>query len=175
MARVNTNRVYGKPNTTMQKPVQSATALTTEIKEQKAPAVVERKAPTKIVTKSVPVENKSFPFVLVLFAIICTSMVMLMVFNYAKRYEASVTLSNMERKLAKLETELATLEAQNETAVSSLELQSYGTENLGYVPEDQLPYRVVSVEKEDRIVSSESTEQKGGFEMFLSTIKSLFE
>lgn len=174
MARVNTSRVYGKPNMNTARPKASTTAVA-EIKKPSAPIAAPAKTGAKIITKSVPVENKSFPFVLVLFALICTSMVMLMVFNYAKRYEASVELSNQQKTLARLESELATLEAQNETAVSSYELQSYGVEELGYVPEDQLPYRVVSVERQDKIVSSEQDEQKGGFEMFLSTIKSLFE
>ncbi len=179
MAKVNTNRIYGKQtaNTAVKKPQVGSSVSIVKPQEKKSTAVAvsTKKAGTKILTKSVPVENKSFPFVLVLFALICTSMIILMVFNYAKRYEASVILSNQERQLEKLQTELATLEAQNETAVSSLELQSYSTEQLGYVSGDLLPYRVVSVEREDRIISSEPNEQKGGFEILLSTIKALFE
>lgn len=177
MAKVNTNRMYGKQNTNTvaKKPQVSSSVSIVKQQEQKPVFAAAKKGGTKILTKSVPVQNKSFPFVLVLFALICTSMIMLMVFNYAKRYEASVLLSNQEKQLEKLQTELATLEAQNKTAVSSYELQTYSTEELGYVPGDQLPYRVVSVEREDRIISAEQTEQKGGFEILLSTIRALFE
>ncbi len=177
MAKVNTNRIYGKQNTNAvsKKPEVSSSVTVAKPQTQITTTSATKRSGAKILTKSVPVQNKSFPFVLVLFALICTSMIMLMVFNYAKRYEASVLLSNQERQLESLQTELAMLEAQNETAVSSLELQSYSTKELGYVPGDQLPYRVVSIEREDRIISAEQTEEKGGFEILLSTIRALFE
>lgn len=179
MARVNTNRMYGKQNTnTVSKKPQASSSVSIVKAEANKPSVpvrAKRQTGAKIITKSVPVQNKSFPAVLVLFALICTSMVMLMVFNYAKRYEASVLLSNQERELERLQTELMTLEAQNDTAVSSLELQSYSTDELGYVSEEQLPYRIVSIERQDRIISSGQEDQKGGFEILLSTIKALFE
>lgn len=176
MARINTNRMYGKQNTNAaKKKPEVSSSVAIEVQRPSAPAPVHKNTGTRIVTKSVPVQNKSFPFVLVLFALICTSMVMLMVFNYAKRYETSVNVSKMERELERLKTELTTLEAQNETAVSNMELQSYGKDELGYVCEDQLPYRVVSIERKDRIITDEEAEQKGGFEILLSTIRSLFE
>ncbi len=179
MARVNTNRMYGKKNTnTVSKKPQANPSVSIVKAQEKKPSVpvkAQRQTGARIITKSVPVQNKSFPAVLVLFALICTSMVMLMVFNYAKRYEASVVLSNQERELERLKTELTALEAQNDTAISSFELQSYSTDELGYVSEEQLPYRVISIERQDRIISSAEDEQKGGFEILLSTIKALFE
>lgn len=179
MAQVRTQRIYKKSDLLENSHKKQTEALseniTVAVARNTVSNNVKKSRGEKIVTKSVPAKNKTFPAVLVIFSLICTSMIILMVFNYARQYEASVNLSRQKKELERINSELALVENQINTAVSSLELEAYSTDELGYVSAEQLPYRVVSANREDKIVSTESNKEIGGFEMLLSTIKGLFE
>ena len=132
-----------------------------------------------IATKNIKSKNKSFPFVLITGALLCTAMVMLMVFNFARQYELNVEVSRQTKELSKLDQELRSVDEKIERELAAQNLEKYSVEVLGYVPKEQLECRVIESERKDVITVAKTENKQSGFEVLLSslydTIKSLFE
>ncbi len=206
MAQVNTRRIYDekseltldrkyKTTYSAESPVKKAPALpearkVSPVKHASAAIINATKQTTgeiiakhrrpmhgqKIETKSIEVKNKTFPATLIIAALICTSMLTLMIFNYAKEYELAVTISRQESSLEKLNTKLAELEDQTETALDSADIVRFAKDELGYVPKDQLSARVISTEHHDTIRSLRAEEKKnGGIGTLLSSLYGMFK
>lgn len=189
MAQVSTNRIYNiKSELTLDRkykvtrqPEEKTAAMTEKVERYDGEIIAKhQKRPEgeKIVTVSAP-KTKSFPFSLVIGAVICTVMVLFLVLNYAKQYELTVNINRQEKELTKLTEELSDVNAQISAAAGAINMRAIDEDYYGYVPKDQLDSKVISTERTDTVTVKEERRSDGGIATMLSTlydtIRNIFE
>lgn len=193
MAQVSTKRIYNikseltldqKYKVTKQSSVSQKHASKTSALEKKHTADTKSVAKhVRCVSEEAPTVNvqsaKSFPYSLVIGALICTVMLLMLVLNFAKRYELTVNVSQNEKTLNILQEELADLNTEIDTAVTELSLGAYSNEYFGYVTKDQIGSRIISSDRGDTVTVLSGEEKGGGIGTVLSTlydaIRNIFE
>lgn len=91
------------------------------------------------------------PVTLILMIIVCTVMLMIMVWSFVRINEYTIDIENLQDELDGLKSSRSSLTIQLEQKNNLQEIQEYAVNVLGMVKLDQLAKKYITVDKEDRI------------------------
>lgn len=106
-------------------------------------------------------EAKPFPFRLLLTVLLCTSLVMTVLYTYMELNKYTTMLSTLSYRLSALKAETNTLSAEVVRREDLISIEQTASEILGMVKTDVLTKQYVSIENEDKteVVSNLQTEK----------------
>lgn len=120
--------------------------------------------------------KKPFPKGAMLCALICTVMLMVMLFSYAQVYEMNRTISRQRSAGEALVDEAEKLQVELELKDDIRTIERIATEEIGMVKSDRVDTRYISVSGGERIDVIESPEeQTGGVNMFTTLLSAIGE
>lgn len=122
------------------------------------------------------VKKAPFPLAFVTLIVICTAMVMAIIFTLAQINEYSDGINDLKKRQSELGDQAAKLEVQLEERDDIRKIEKIATEEIGMVSSDMVKSKFVSVSASDRVevLKDESEEKKGGFSALLSVIAESF-
>ena len=122
------------------------------------------------------VKKAPFPLAFVTLIVVCTAMVMAIIFTLAQINEYSDGINDLKKRQSELGDQAAKLEVQLEERDDIRKIEKIATEEIGMVSSDMVKSKFVSVSASDRVevLKDESEEEKGGFSALLSVIAESF-
>lgn len=95
-------------------------------------------------------DTKPFPFGIILTVVVCTGMIMAVLFAFMKLNEYTNTLSSLTYQLSSLRSKANTLQAELVRREDLLTIEQTASEILGMVKTDVLTKKYVTIENEDK-------------------------
>ena len=103
-------------------------------------------------SQTVTSDRKSpMPVTVILMIVVCTVMLMMMVWSFVRINEYTIDIENLQDELDGLKSSRSSLTIQLEQKNNLQEIQDYAVNVLGMVKLDQLAKKYITVDKEDKI------------------------